>query len=218
MHGPYFSSSRLSSQGRKSSSSILSKLIIIQCYLKNYLMPLYLKNYITPDGYNAIRNFKYKGGSSAWSYDYVWSPLANYLLRFVPVTWAPNAITLVGFILVLLAAASIYPFGNLGDEVQPFQMVFFSICILTYQTLDNIDGKQARRTGTSTPLGMLFDHGCDSMSCFLLAVTLSRMFMATHEKLLLFGIFLGVQLIFYMSVWAQYHSQGVMYLGKYHSI
>lgn len=33
-----------------------------------------------------------------------------------------------------------------------------------YQSLDAIDGKQARRTGTSTPLGELFDHGCDSIS------------------------------------------------------
>lgn len=33
-----------------------------------------------------------------------------------------------------------------------------------YQSLDAIDGKQARRTGTSNPLGELFDHGCDSIS------------------------------------------------------
>ena len=33
-----------------------------------------------------------------------------------------------------------------------------------YQTLDAIDGKQARRTGNSNALGELFDHGCDSLS------------------------------------------------------
>ena len=33
-----------------------------------------------------------------------------------------------------------------------------------YQSLDAIDGKQARRTNTNTPLGELFDHGCDSLS------------------------------------------------------
>ncbi len=38
-----------------------------------------------------------------------------------------------------------------------FAMIF-------YQTLDNMDGKQARRTGTSSPLGMLFDHGCDAIN------------------------------------------------------
>ena len=40
-------------------------------------------------------------------------------------------------------------------------------------TLDAIDGKQARRTKTSSPLGQLFDHGCDSFSIvfFMLAVS-----------------------------------------------
>ena len=33
----------------------------------------------------------------------------------------------------------------------------------TYQTLDAIDGKQARRTGAASPLGQLFDHGCDAV-------------------------------------------------------
>lgn len=32
------------------------------------------------------------------------------------------------------------------------------------QTLDAVDGKQARRTNSSSPLGQLFDHGCDSFS------------------------------------------------------
>ncbi len=30
--------------------------------------------------------------------------------------------------------------------------------------MDAIDGKQARRTGSSSPLGELFDHGCDALS------------------------------------------------------
>lgn len=34
-----------------------------------------------------------------------------------------------------------------------------------YQTLDAVDGKQARRTGASSPLGQLFDHGCDCLAC-----------------------------------------------------
>jgi phosphatidylglycerophosphate synthase len=37
-----------------------------------------------------------------------------------------------------------------------------------YQTLDAIDGKQARRTGTSSPLGELFDHGAPVLCFFFL--------------------------------------------------
>jgi phosphatidylglycerophosphate synthase len=33
-----------------------------------------------------------------------------------------------------------------------------------YSTLDAVDGKQARKTKSSSPLGQLFDHGCDSFS------------------------------------------------------
>lgn len=33
-----------------------------------------------------------------------------------------------------------------------------------YQSLDAIDGKQSRRTNSSSPLGEIFDHGCDAFS------------------------------------------------------
>lgn len=42
-----------------------------------------------------------------------------------------------------------------------------AVALLLYQTLDNMDGKQARKTGTSSPLGLLFDHGCDAMNLML---------------------------------------------------
>ncbi|OVA14339.1 CDP-alcohol phosphatidyltransferase [Macleaya cordata] len=35
------------------------------------------------------------------------------------------------------------------------------------QTFDAVDGKQARRTNSSSPLGELFDHGCDALACAL---------------------------------------------------
>lgn len=43
--------------------------------------------------------------------------------------------------------------------------------LFVYQSLDAIDGKQARRTGTAGPLGELFDHGCDSISTVFVAVS-----------------------------------------------
>lgn len=38
--------------------------------------------------------------------------------------------------------------------------------------MDNADGKQARKIGASSPLGLLFDHGCDAISTFIAAMTL----------------------------------------------
>ena len=47
------------------------------------------------------------------------------------------------------------------------------IALFLYQTLDALDGKQARRTGSSSPLGQLFDHGCDTLALLACLVNLS---------------------------------------------
>jgi ethanolaminephosphotransferase len=59
--------------------------------------------------------------------------------------------------------------GIAKDKLQgvecPNRLIYFSwaIGLWFYQSLDAIDGKQARRTGTSGPLGELFDHCCDAV-------------------------------------------------------
>lgn len=58
---------------------------------------------------------------------------------------------------------------SLGNVVALFQAPLWAyllcaIGLFVYQSLDAIDGKQARRTNSSSPLGELFDHGCDSLS------------------------------------------------------
>ena len=41
---------------------------------------------------------------------------------------------------------------------------------LAYLHLDCLDGKQARRTASASPLGQLFDHGCDALCVHVLLV------------------------------------------------
>jgi len=38
-----------------------------------------------------------------------------------------------------------------------------------------MDGKQARKTGNSSPVGLMFDHGCDSFTAALLTLMMSKM-------------------------------------------
>ena len=45
--------------------------------------------------------------------------------------------------------------------------------VVIYTWLDCLDGKQARRTGSSSPLGQLFDHGCDALSVNLLLANIA---------------------------------------------
>ena len=49
-------------------------------------------------------------------------------------------------------------------QLPGWTLVTAAVGLFIYQALDAIDGKQARRTGSATPLGELFDHGCDSLS------------------------------------------------------
>lgn len=51
-----------------------------------------------------------------------------------------------------------------GAEAMPrWAAALACICLLFYQTLDNMDGKQARRIGLRSPLGLIVDHGCDAL-------------------------------------------------------
>ena len=45
--------------------------------------------------------------------------------------------------------------------------IFLGVSYFVYLEADNSDGKQARRTGTSSPLGMLLDHGMDSVTAVI---------------------------------------------------
>ena len=56
----------------------------------------------------------------------------------------------------------LYKWGTESGEIPAFAWVYAAWSLFAYQTLDSIDGKQARRTGTQGPLGELFDHGCDA--------------------------------------------------------
>jgi ethanolaminephosphotransferase len=95
------------------------------------------------------------------------SPIANYILQpywkwavsLFPLWMAPNLITLLGFVFVLcnFIIALIYQpdFETPGPSWIYFS---FAIAIWLYSTFDNVDGKQARRTNSSSPLGELFDQ------------------------------------------------------------
>jgi len=80
-----------------------------------------------------------------------------------------------------------------------------------YQTMDNVDGKQARRTGTSSGLGELFDHGIDSLNCTLASLLeAAAMGLGTSKS----GVFTALVpcLPMFFSTWETYHSH-TLYLG-----
>lgn len=82
-----------------------------------------------------------------------------------------------------------------------------------YQTMDNIDGKQARRTGQSSGLGELFDHGIDSLNCTL-ASLLETAAMGLGPSPT--GVFTALIpcLPMFFSTWETYHTH-TLYLGYF---
>jgi len=84
--------------------------------------------------------------------------------------------------------------------------------IFVYQLMDNLDGKQARLTGTSSPLGELFDHGCDSLFLVLVSVGLSTALNLENWECM--HMFSAGVLVFYASHWEEYHTNHLI-MGKY---
>lgn len=69
-------------------------------------------------------------------------------------------ITLAGFVVLVANLLLIIWYSPYLHGAMPLWVYVSSgVCLFFYQTMDNLDGKQARRTGTSSPLGELFDHG-----------------------------------------------------------
>lgn len=86
-----------------------------------------------------------------------------------------------------------------------------SACMFLYQTLDAIDGKQARRTGSSSPLGQLFDHGCDAVCAGLTGLILCSVVRTGASVQSMIILFLSI-VPFFVSNWEE-SSTGMMRFG-----
>lgn len=92
---------------------------------------------------------------------YALSPLAEWVVQtFVPTWVAPNLITLLGLVFPLVSLG-IFAWTAPSFQEEPPRWAFFfnAFALFAYQTLDNMDGKQARRTGMSNALGMVRGTG-----------------------------------------------------------
>lgn len=89
----------------------------------------------------------------------------------------------------------------------------FGVGLFIYQSLDAIDGKQARRTQTSGPLGELFDHGCDALNTTLGVLTWASSTYLGQSWWTVASLFATLG-NFYLSTWEEYHT-GTLYLGYF---
>jgi len=134
---------------------------------------------LTLENLETIKNFKYVGKDNSIFYGYFLSPCLNFLINFVPTTIAPNVITLASFLCNIFSFYVTYlNVGNDYDmELSRNTCLLQSIIHFLYLVLDNLDGKQARRTGTSSAYGMLLDHGCDVFTNIIVCFNMSHLLM-----------------------------------------
>uniref|UniRef100_A0A3B3SRN2 Ethanolaminephosphotransferase 1 n=1 Tax=Paramormyrops kingsleyae TaxID=1676925 RepID=A0A3B3SRN2_9TELE len=177
--------------------------------------------YVTPEQLTGFDKYKYSAVDSNPLSVYVMHPFWNSVVKILPTWLAPNLITFTGFMFLVLnfLMLAFYDFdfdasGQGHTHVPTWVWVAAGVFNFIAYTLDGVDGKQARRTSSSTPLGELFDHGLDSWACIFFVSTVYSIFGRGNtgvDVLTLYYILWSVLFSFILSHWEKYNT-GVLFL------
>jgi len=174
----------------------------------------YSKRLLTDRQISGLKKHKYATDNDSVLDPYM-QPWWNWVVTFMPMWLAPNLITLSGLAVNLFFAfLLIMNCPNATENIPGWIPMMVAVGMFIYQTLDAIDGKQARRTGSSNALGELFDHGCDSISNLVLGVAgaCAMSLGYLNPYWLLSYCYLGT-FLFYLAHWQAYVT-GRMRFGK----
>lgn len=118
---------------------------------------------------------------------------------------APNLITLCGSLCTLGGYFLMLQYSpDLRGVAPTWVYLVLVLSVFAYQTLDAIDGKHARNTKSGSPLGQLFDHGCDAGGAAFLALTIA-MAIQLGPNYKVVALMLAIQLPFFLAQWEEYH-------------
>lgn len=143
------------------------------------------------------------------------APLCRRIIKYIPVRVPANAITLLGSIscfiaFLLLSGILVGPMSEFAPD-HPWVFGLACVFVFIYQVTDSLDGLQARRNGSSGPLGEFLDHWLDSINAFTLPLGIALAFPVIPPVIVVFGI-----LIFAMADWLTGRSvlkRGMMEFG-----
>jgi len=128
-----------------------------------------MDEYLDPD---RPRSYVYRSVNNSLVDRYIlrhWWPVA---IKLVPAGAPANAVSMLGNLgvasaFLILSGLLLGPMSIFGRS-HPWIFGVVAFSLFFYQTLDALDGIQARRTGTSGPLGEFVDHWFDSFNAFLI--------------------------------------------------
>ena len=177
-----------------------------------------MEKYILKEFNQNVIDYKYKGVDNSIYYRYVMSPFCEYITNYFPKWLAPNTITVFDFFLNFLYFLLIIYYTNfeLNKEVPSWLCYFTVIVYNIYMILDNCDGKQAKRTQSGSPLGLIFDHGVDSCTTFFISIAICHMCYFQNWYNCLF-LWFTITFTFYLNTWEEYIT-GVLNLPIIHGV
>lgn len=91
--------------------------------------------------------------------------------------------------------------GSSGSALPPWVHYAIAGALFFYQTMDALDGKQARNTRNSSPLGQLFDHGCDGATTTIVLYHLTLAIGLTGTPA--YVMFVAALLVFFCAQWEE---------------
>jgi ethanolaminephosphotransferase len=160
--------------------------------------------YISSQGSQNLATYAYSGVDQSIIGNYILKHYWNWLIdHAVPPFIAPNLLTLCGLLCVLVSYLLLWNYTPGVEGWAPHWVYFVNGCLFfAYSTFDNLDGKQARKTGSSSALGEVFDHGGDALATPLMVVTLATSLQFGPQMTL--AAFLMFVTIFYLAHWESY--------------
>lgn len=130
-----------------------------------------------------------------------------FLTNCIPLWWAPNAMTLFGLVVNLFTCSILVWYSpNAINDIPSWALILAAFGLFIYQTLDACDGKQARRTQTSSSLGELFDHGCDAVSTIFISLSVCLSAKMGYYANWIVVLCAGATSLFYTAHWQAYVS------------
>ncbi|CEF71450.1 Bb in a boxcar [Strongyloides ratti] len=189
--------------------------IIDETFIKLWKKYLYYDCILDESELKRLGNHKYNATDSSILDHLIFQKFWNWLVNFLPMSLAPNTITLLGLISNLITVGILSVYCYTVTEIAPSWAYFLAaLGVFSYQTWDALDGKQARRTNSSSPLGELFDHGCDSMTQVFITLNICYAMQIGNFPSLCFIVNVISVILFYGAQWATYCT-GVMKFNKF---
>ena len=106
-----------------------------------------------------------------------------------------------------------YYVPHFEEQAPRYVYILGGISLFAYMILDNLDGKQARRTNSSSPLGQLFDHGCDALNVTLSGMSTIATCQMKPGSIAMSLLFVHGHLLLFAATLEEYHT-GAMVLRE----